>query len=152
MILIDESQKKGRRPGSGTYKVYKWKVIMYDKETKQLREGKFCSIAHINSTWNLKLNGDLTHRIQTRYRADMSMRNGENSFLKRWGHIHLTKINEPVPPVTQEELATKLVTDPSLEQFPKNPKTEKDTSFEQNDATCDAEPVQKLDEPTSHDI
>ena len=30
------------------------------------------------------------------YRADMSMRNGENSFLKRWGHIHLEKIHEPV--------------------------------------------------------
>ena len=26
----------------------------------------------------------------------MSMRNGENSFLKRWGHIQLEKIHEPV--------------------------------------------------------
>ena len=86
----------GRSKGSGTYKVYKWKVLMYDKELNRMKEGKFCSIAHINREWDLKLNGDLTHRIQTLYRADMSMRNGENSFLKRWGHIHLEKIHEPV--------------------------------------------------------
>ena len=31
----------------------------------------------------------------TKYRADTTMRNGENSFLNRWGHIKIDKIFEP---------------------------------------------------------
>ena len=32
----------------------------------------------------------------THYRADESMRNKENSFLARWGHIKINRINEPI--------------------------------------------------------
>ena len=35
----------GRAVGRGTYKVYKWEVTMFDKETSQLKQGKFCSLA-----------------------------------------------------------------------------------------------------------
>ena len=38
---------------------------MYGKELNRMKEGKFCSIAQINREWDLKLNGDLMHRIQT---------------------------------------------------------------------------------------
>ena len=123
MELTNEPPKKGRSKGSGTYKVYKWKVVMYDKDTHMLKEGKFCSIAHMNKELGLKLNGDLTHRIQTKYRADLTMRNKENSFLKRWGHIHLTKIDEPVPYEARKTLAESLAhknTDPNLGQFEKS--------------------------------
>ena len=123
MELTNEPPKKGRGKGSGTYKVYKWKVVMYDKETNMLKEGKYCSIAHMNKELGLQLNGDLTHRIQTKYRADLTMRNKENSFLKRWGHIHLTKIHEPVPAEVRKTLADSLApkgTDPSLEQLSKS--------------------------------
>ena len=75
----------GRSKGSGTYKVYKWKVLMYDKELNRMKEGKFCSIAHINREWDLKLNGDLTHRVQTLYRADMSRAGAARAQSKR-GH------------------------------------------------------------------
>ena len=56
---------KGREVGRSTYKVYKWEVTMFDKETNQLKQGKFCSLAHINREWDLKLTCDLAHRIQT---------------------------------------------------------------------------------------
>ena len=87
---------KGKPKGARDYKVYKWKVTLFDRETNQLKEGKFCSIPHLNEEWGLKLTSDIVHRIQTNYRADMTMRNGKNSFLYRWGHIKLEKIREPV--------------------------------------------------------
>jgi hypothetical protein len=86
----------GRAVGRGTYKVYKWEVTMFDKETSQLKQGKFCSLAHINREWDLKLTCDLAHRIQTNYRADMTAKRGKNSFLQKYGHIKLHKISEPV--------------------------------------------------------
>ena len=149
MELTTESpKKKGRSKGSGTYKVYKWQVMMYDKETNTFKEGKFCSIAHINQELGLKLNGDLTHRIQTKYRADMTMRNKDNSFLKRWGHIHLTKIHEPVPEDIRKTLVSRLTlcaepsTDPSLEQFSKNPKVPNCPTSSQISTTCEPQPHQ----------
>ena len=69
---------------------------MFDKETNQLKEGKFCSIPHLNEEWDLKLNSDYVRRIMTGYRADKTQRWGKNSFLQRYGHIRINKINEPV--------------------------------------------------------
>ena len=93
--LDKRKSNPGRRTGRRNYKVYKWLVTIYSKDTYQVRQGKFCSISHINEEWDLKLTNDIVHRIQTRYRADLSMRNGKNSFLQRWGHIKLEKIHEP---------------------------------------------------------
>ena len=87
---------KGRAVGSRTYKVYKWEVTMFDKEINQFRHGKFCSLAHINREWDMKITCDIAHRLQTNYRVDTTAKLGKNSFLQKYGHIKLQKICEPV--------------------------------------------------------
>lgn len=73
---------------------YKWNVVMYDKTTEQHISGKFSTIKELNQEWNMSLNADYVRRIMTKYRCDESMRNKENSFLARYGHIDITKIRE----------------------------------------------------------
>ena len=90
----DLRQNNGRPKGCVTYKKYKWHVNLYDKDTRTFREGKFCSIPHINKEMDLKLTSDIVMRIRTHYRTDTTMKNGEHSFLAKFGHIQLTKINE----------------------------------------------------------
>ncbi len=87
--------KKGRPKGSGNNKTYKWKVLLFDNESKSFTEGKYFSVNHINKELNLNLNSDYVRRIMTHYRADENMRNKNNSFLARYGHIKIEKINEP---------------------------------------------------------
>ena len=86
----------GRPKGTPNNKTYKWKVILFDNETKSFKEGKYYSVNHINQELNLNLNSDYVRRIMTKYRADPNMRNKENSFLARYGHIQIQKIYEPV--------------------------------------------------------
>jgi hypothetical protein len=86
----------GRPKGTTNNKTYKWKVVIFDNETKSFKEGKYTSVNHINKELGFNLNADYVRRIMTKYRADISMRNKENSFLARYGHIHIEKINEPV--------------------------------------------------------
>jgi len=88
--------KMGRPKGVKNSKNYRWKVEMYDKEKCIWKVGKFITIADINETLGLKLNGDYVKRIMTKYKTDMSMRNGEHSFLAKYGHIKIEKICEPV--------------------------------------------------------
>jgi hypothetical protein len=78
---LNQENKKGRPKGSGNCSRLKWKVIMYDKNTNEFREGKYCSVNKIN---------------EGRDKVDMNKRNGVNSFLERWGHIQISKINEIV--------------------------------------------------------
>lgn len=59
-----------------------------------MKVGKFSSIKELNDEWGMKLNSDYVKRIMTRYRADENMRNKENSFLARYGHINIEKICE----------------------------------------------------------
>ena len=92
---VDGRSSNPGRPKNGTnFKTLKWNVCMYDKETQQLKQAKFSSITELNNVWGLKLNSDYVKRIMTHYRADENMRNKENSFLARWGHIKIEKINE----------------------------------------------------------
>lgn len=93
-------KKAGRPKGSGNNKTYKWKVILFDNSTKSFKEGKYYSVPHINQELkhilDKPLNSDYVKRIMTKYRADPNMRNKENSFLARYGHIQIEKIYEPV--------------------------------------------------------
>jgi len=93
---ILEKSPVGRPKGTQNNKVYKWKVILFNNETKSFKEGKYTSVNHINQELNLNLNSDYVRRIMTKYRADPNMRNKENSFLARYGHIQIQKIYEPV--------------------------------------------------------
>jgi hypothetical protein len=89
-------KKAGRPKGTQNNKTYKWKVVIFDNETKSFKEGKYTSVNHINQELNLNLNSDYVRRIMTKYRADPNMRNKEKSFLARYGHIQIEKIYEPV--------------------------------------------------------
>ena len=79
---------KGKAKGVVNNKNLKWKIT-------EFKEGKFTTISALNKGMGLNLNGDYVRRIMTKYRADTTMRNGENSFLNRWGHIKIDKILEP---------------------------------------------------------
>tara|TARA_Y100000310_G_C20541746_1_gene743626 strand:+ start:353 stop:655 length:303 start_codon:yes stop_codon:yes gene_type:complete len=95
-IIVENKNIKnaGRKKGSGNCSYYNWNVVMFDKETNTFKEGRFCSIRELNEEWKLALNSDYVKRIMYRYRADMTQRNKENSFLQRWGHIKIDKIHE----------------------------------------------------------
>jgi len=96
MELNNDKPKRGRPFGSITNNVYKWEVRIFDKNTNTFLEGKCRSVPDINKQFDLNLTNDLVKRIETKYRTDMNMRNKENSFLARWGHIQIKKINEKI--------------------------------------------------------
>ena len=95
-VGTNKKTNKGRKKGSGNCSYLKWEVIIFDKETSTFKEGKFISINALNAEWNLELNADYVRRIMTKYRADMSGRNKENSFIARYGHIKIKKIHEKI--------------------------------------------------------
>jgi len=99
---------KGKAKGVVNNKNLKWKITVFDKDKNEFKEGKFTTISALNEGMGLNLNGDYVRRIMTKYRADTSMRNGENSFLNRWGHIKIDKIFEPNTELNTEPKEKKL--------------------------------------------
>lgn len=85
---------KGRGKGTTNYKKNKWEIVFFDKDTNEMKQGKFSTIKEINKGLGLSLTNDLVWRLTTGNRVDTSKRNKDNSFLSRYGHIKLTKINE----------------------------------------------------------
>jgi hypothetical protein len=85
---------KGRGFGNRTYKVYKWDVVIFDKINNKFITGKFCTVKDLNEKLNLQLSTDIVWRLSTMKKVDLNKRNKENSFLARYGHIKITKINE----------------------------------------------------------
>ncbi len=65
-----------------------------DKDTNEMKQGKFSTIKQLNEEMGLTLTNDLVWRLTTGNRVDTNKRNKDNSFLSRYGHIKLTKINE----------------------------------------------------------
>jgi len=92
----EEKKKRGRQQGWVNTKFYIWEVRLYDSTTKTFKEGKYTSIKDINEKLGLTLNSDFVRRIITRYRADITMKNKQNSFLHRYGHIQIKKIKEEI--------------------------------------------------------
>jgi len=86
---------KGRGKGTTNYKKYKWCIVIFDKETQEIKTGKFSTIKELNEKLGLNLSNDLVWRMTTGNRVDTTKRNKENSFLSRYGHIKLEKIDEP---------------------------------------------------------
>lgn len=80
---------KGRGNGATNWRKYKWEVSLNGEHV-----GKYVSIPDINAHLNLGLNCDKVWRLTTGNRVDTKQRNKENSFLSRYGHIGLTKIDE----------------------------------------------------------
>ena len=84
----------GRQKGSRNYSTYKYFVTIYNKDINQIQSGKYFSLRHINEELNLSLTGEMLHRMHTNYRIDPLMKKGKNSFLAKYGHIKVERINE----------------------------------------------------------
>ena len=80
---------QGRGKGSTNWRKYKWAVEFADGRT-----GKYVSIQDINEKEGLSLTGDIVWRLRTGNRVDTSRKNKGNSFLSRYGHLSITKIDE----------------------------------------------------------
>ena len=91
-----KKETRGRPKGSPNVGIYTWDVTVFYKETNTFKREKCTTIKDINEKFGLKLNSDYVKRICTKYRADMTMRNKQNSFLARWGFIDIKKINERI--------------------------------------------------------
>ena len=93
---MENNKKAGRPANAATYKLYKWKAIITDKDTNERKEGKFCSIKQLNELWNLNLNNETAYRLTSKKfdKYDKTAKLGERSFLKRWEHLKLEKIKE----------------------------------------------------------
>jgi hypothetical protein len=83
-----------RTEGTSNYKKNKWEIIFFDKDTNEMKQGKFSTIKALNEGLGLSLTNDLVWRLTTLNRVDTTKRNKDNSFLSRYGHIKLTKIDE----------------------------------------------------------
>jgi hypothetical protein len=86
----------GRGKGNKNYKKNKWSVIVFDKETNTFKEGRYPTIEKVNEDLDLKLTGDIVWRLVTGNKVDTKQRNGKNSFLNRYGHIKILKIDEKI--------------------------------------------------------
>lgn len=107
---MEESQGKylkpegwvGKKKGDTTWRKYKWAITMYDKDTGVMKSGKFCTIPQANEQLGLNLTNDIVYRIRTLKRVDTNKRQKENSFLSRYGHIKIDKIDEWVEGVSHK--------------------------------------------------
>jgi len=84
----------GRGKNSKNYKKFKWNITMYDKESCTMKSGKFSTIKDLNQEMNLQLNVDICQRLLTGKRVDKTKKHKDNSFLAKYGHIKLEKIDE----------------------------------------------------------
>ena len=75
----------GRPQGSTQWKKLNWDITFYDKNTNELKSGKFCSVNQMNKTLGTNFSSQLVHRL-SRERVE------------KYGHIKITKINEPIVP------------------------------------------------------
>ena len=87
----------GRPPGAPNRKTaYKWEVVMFDKDTNQMRGGKYTTIQKLKDNLGVDWSCDMVHKLHTGHKTDPSGRFGKDSFKAKYGHIKLTKINEAI--------------------------------------------------------
>ena len=84
----------GKKAGDTTWRKLKWEITMFDKDSGQFKNGKFSTIPQLNQEMGLNLTNDIVYRLRTHKRVDESKRNKENSFLSKYGHIKIDKIDE----------------------------------------------------------
>ena len=84
----------GRGTGNKNWRKYKWLVYLHGVEA-----GKFVSIEDINKQLKLDLSCDKVWRLCTGKRVDHSATNKPKSFVSRYGHIKIEKIDEFVDDV-----------------------------------------------------
>ncbi len=84
-----------RHKGSLNTKSYKWKVIIY--EDGDFKQGKFSTINEMNRVLGTNISNDLAWRILTKNKVDLNQSFKDKSFISKYQHIKLEKINEPRP-------------------------------------------------------
>ena len=82
------------RGNSKSYKTLKWKVIVFDKEKNEIKEGKFATKEQAIEGLNLNLSPDTIYRLATGAKVDTTQSKKGSSFLSKYGHIKVEKINE----------------------------------------------------------
>lgn len=82
-----------RTKGSLNTANYKWSVIIYDDG--EFKQGKFSSINEMNKTFGTNISNDLAWRILSKNKVDQTSKLKEKSFISKYKHIKLEKINEP---------------------------------------------------------
>jgi hypothetical protein len=88
---------KGRGAGVKSYKKYKWECVMFDKESNTFQTGKYCNKKDLIEGMGLDgFSEDHVYRIYTGRRVDKEKSKKDNSFLSKYGHIQIKKIDEPV--------------------------------------------------------
>jgi hypothetical protein len=83
------------RGHSKSYKFNKWKITMYDKETGEMRSGKYPTKEKLIEDFKLDIGPDHIYRLATGHKVDTNKSKKNSSFLSRYGHIKIEKINEP---------------------------------------------------------
>ena len=84
----------GRGKGNKNWRRFKWHVKLHGEDA-----GKFVSIEHMNNTLDLGLTNDRVWRIMTGKRVDHSATNKPKSFVSRYGHVQIEKIDEYIDDV-----------------------------------------------------
>ena len=85
---------QGRGKGAKTYNKLKWEIIMYDKESNRIKTGKFSSKEQMIAEMKLDLSPDHIYRLSSGKKVDETKRLKDSSFLEKYGHIQITKIDE----------------------------------------------------------
>ena len=67
---------------------------MFDKDTGEFKQGKYSSINEMNNDLGTNISNDLAWRIITKNKVDTSKKFKDNSFLSKYQHIKLEKIDE----------------------------------------------------------
>jgi hypothetical protein len=86
---------KGRTQGATTFKKYKWEITMFDASKNQMITGRYITREHANRELGLSLSLQTFWRLRN-YNPDQTLRLKDHSFLKKYGHIKVKEINEPV--------------------------------------------------------
>jgi hypothetical protein len=85
---------KGRGKGNKTYKLNKWEVIVFDKETNTFKTGKYPTKEKLIEDLGLEISPDQIYRLVSGARVDKEKTKKKSSFLNKWGHIQIKKISE----------------------------------------------------------
>lgn len=93
---METRKPSGRTVGATTWKKYRWELVMFNNETKQFTTGKFCSVRHLNESLGTNFSPEFVNRLHTMNKVDTTRKMKDNSFLNKWGHIRITKIDEDI--------------------------------------------------------
>lgn len=85
---------KGRGMGNKSYKRNKWEVTMYDKEKECILTGKFPTKEKLIEDFKLDITPDQIYRLVSGARVDTLKTKKKSSFLTKFGHISIKKIDE----------------------------------------------------------